>query len=302
MSFHTNAHTAYATILYFVGRTLSDMMTFAYLPDDLSEKHTTMSATIKMTCALLFLLAGLHSNAQPVFSITTIPVDSTTMGTAPNMGILEPVTYLVNHTSNPLALRWQLLTDTSSYAPDWTFLGVADNYLVRAPGPSGPLFNHAVMKTDTISPGDSSVLKLLVWVPDTSPNGSNGIFKIRVFDSLLTQADTAVFRICKGTGCIYPPIYGPGGGGNTATHDIIKGAASFSLYPNPASAKVYLRLPGSKVQTGAIRAEVYDYTGRLLLQQKTDDAIDLEPIRPGIYLVRLYQGDQYLGCRKLNKQ
>lgn len=261
-----------------------------------------MFAKIKMTCALLLLLSGFATRAQPVFSITTTPVDSTTMGAPQYTSVLEVVTYLVNQTAIPRKLKWQLITGTSSFAPDWELMGVADNYLVRAPGPQSPLVNHIIMETDTIQPGDSSILKLLVWVPDTSPNGSNGIFKIRVFDSLPTQVDTAVFRICKGVGCIYPPIYGPGGGGNTATPDITKGAVAFSLYPNPAAGKVYIRLPDGKAQAGAIRAAVYDYTGRLLLQQNTGAAIDLEHIRPGMYLVRLYQGDQYLGCRKLNKQ
>lgn len=259
-----------------------------------------MLQKIKTALALLLLLAGSTAGAQPVFHITASPVDSTLIGSGQPMDEVEPTTYLVNQTSNPIQLRWQLITTSASYAADWIFWGAADNLMVRAPEPS-PFFDHDTMVTDVIQPGDSSQLKIIVRIPATSPNGSNGFFKIKVFDSLQTQVDTAVFRICKGGGCTFPPYSSSGGG--TGMNKLQTSTTAFTLYPNPATDKAYISLSNPKPLPPGIRAELYDYTGRLLLQQALDATatIDLHNIHPGMYMIRLYQRDQYLGSQKISR-
>lgn len=259
-----------------------------------------MFQKIFATFILALLFTGFTTKAQPVFSITTSPVDSMTLGQADPFTFIHPTSYLVNESAATLTLYWQLITDSTFYPGDWSFFGIADNFLVRAP--SSGVFQHAVQLTAPIAPGDSSVMKLLVNVPVTSPNGGGGLYKIKVFDSLQTQVDTMVYRICKGVGCIFP-AYRTGEGTGANNLDIDK--AAVSLYPNPAAGRVYVRLRDVTLKPGDVTLMLYDYMGRLVLQQKlsaSKEDINLRGYSPGVYLIKLYNKNKYLGGQKIIKQ
>lgn len=259
-----------------------------------------MTKKTKAIFMLVLLFSGFTVRAQPVFSITTSPVDSVTMGQASPYGYIEMTSYLINQSAAPVSLSWQLITDTSTYADDWSFFSIADNFLVRSP--MSGVFQHAVQATAPIAPGDSSDMRLFIHVPVTSPYGSTGLFKIKVFDSLQTQIDTMVYRICKGTGCTLP-AYGPGG--PSGTHDVSPGSTRISVYPNPVTDKVYVKLQDIKENPSDLSAVLFDYTGRLLFQQRLASAregISLGTYSPGMYFIRLYQKGKYLGGQKIIKQ
>jgi hypothetical protein len=256
-----------------------------------------MMKKTKILLGLLLLLYGFSTRAQPLFSITTSPVDSMTLGQADPFTYIEPTSFLVNESTTPLILYWQLITDTTFYPNDWTFFSIADNFLVRAPA-SG-VFQHAVQHTAPIAPGDSSVMKLLVNVPVTSPNGGGGLFKIKVFDTLQTQVDTMVYRICKGVGCIFP-AYGPGG--PSSIRDLSAGNALFSVYPNPVTDKAYIKMKETLVRPSELTLYLYDYTGRLAGQQvlkSVQEQVQLAQYKPGLYFIRLYEKGKYLGGQKI---
>lgn len=247
---------------------------------------------------LALLFTGFASRAQPVFSITAIPVDSMTLGADDRY--LEVTNFVINQTTSPLSLNWQLITDTSNFPSlDWTFVGIADNFLVRL---DTWLLQHVVQKTAPIAAGDSTIIKLIVRVPVSSPNGSAGLFKIKFFDSLQTQVDTGVYRICKGVGCIFP-AYRPGEGTGASSLDLKN--ASVSLYPNPAADRVYVQLRDLKMKPADVSLMLYDYTGRLVVQQQLNtqkEELNLQKYSPGMYFIKLYHRDNYLGGQKIIKQ
>ncbi len=69
------------------------------------------------------------------------------------------------------------------------------------------------------------------------------------------------------------------------------------LFPNPAGEKLWI-----DVQPGVNRIEIYDYSGKLIMDKKVEfDSISLDELPEGHYLVRLYN-DSGVTVRKLIRE
>jgi hypothetical protein len=69
------------------------------------------------------------------------------------------------------------------------------------------------------------------------------------------------------------------------------------LYPNPARDNLWI-----DVQPGVHRIEIYDYSGKLILEKKVEfDSISLGELPEGHYLIRLYN-DSGVMVRKLIRE
>lgn len=102
-----------------------------------------------------------------------------------------------------------------------------------------------------------------------------------------------------GASMTFPPDPPP-----VSVRDIMATEIQFSLYPNPASGQVYISLQNFEGNTSDITLSLYDYTGRLLLQQELNSlqkTIGLADFRPGMYFIRVYWKGQCLGSQKMIK-
>lgn len=69
------------------------------------------------------------------------------------------------------------------------------------------------------------------------------------------------------------------------------------LFPNPAGDNIWI-----DVQPGVSRIEIYDYSGKLVLEEKVEsDAVSLDKLPEGHYLIRLYN-DSGVTVRKLIRE
>lgn len=62
-------------------------------------------------------------------------------------------------------------------------------------------------------------------------------------------------------------------------------SSGISVYPNPASDKIYFRSNGKEIKNPVI--ELYDLTGRLIATQRNSNELDLPKVANGIYTVRI---------------
>ncbi len=70
--------------------------------------------------------------------------------------------------------------------------------------------------------------------------------------------------------------------------ETVLGGPSFSLYPNPASERVFVKLPEESLAESG-RIEVFDATGRLVFQSaQYRQGFSVSDWMPGLYYVRLY--------------
>ena len=83
------------------------------------------------------------------------------------------------------------------------------------------------------------------------------------------------------------------------TVGVITPAASaneIKVYPNPATTEVWLQLPANK-QQAIMQVELISPTGRLIYTSKAEGKfhkIELQHLPPGLYLIRLWDGERWL--------
>lgn len=65
---------------------------------------------------------------------------------------------------------------------------------------------------------------------------------------------------------------------------------NFELYPNPANDILYLNGKYKK-------SVIYDLSGRIISEKENADYIDISELNPGMYLVKLYDGNYYITKR-----
>ncbi len=111
-------------------------------------------------------------------------------------------------------------------------------------------------------------------------------YTVTVFSSLIDDFDEDTVTVFVNNNC------NDGG----VVEDPIDGTAlefEFSVYPNPATEYVDIKLSGSDQLTGVY---LYDLTGKLIFQKRVENEslsvssttrIDVSSLRPGIYLVKL---------------
>lgn len=63
--------------------------------------------------------------------------------------------------------------------------------------------------------------------------------------------------------------------------------ADMSIYPNPATERLYLQSNGM-----IERSEIYSHSGQLLISENTASSINIASLKPGIYVCRLYTNDK----------
>lgn len=109
-------------------------------------------------------------------------------------------------------------------------------------------------------------------------------YTVTVFNALDFDEDTVTVFVdnnCNDGGVVDNPVDGP-----ALDFD-------FSVYPNPATEYVDIKLSGSDQLTGFY---IYDITGKLILQKRVENEslsvssttrIDVSSFRPGIYLIKL---------------
>jgi len=109
-------------------------------------------------------------------------------------------------------------------------------------------------------------------------------YTVTVFNALDFDEDTVTVFVdnnCNDGGVVDNPVDGP-----ALDFD-------FSVYPNPATEFIDIKLSGSDQLTGFY---IYDITGKLILQKRVENEslnvssttrIDVSSLRPGIYLIKL---------------
>jgi PQQ-dependent dehydrogenase (s-GDH family) len=85
----------------------------------------------------------------------------------------------------------------------------------------------------------------------------------------------------------------PDSAGKTPSNPVSPGVPSCKIAPNPAHSTLYIEgTPGGRKPWVAL---LYDITGKLLLQKETSEdqfTLDIRGLRPGIYIFRLWSGDE----------
>lgn len=97
-----------------------------------------------------------------------------------------------------------------------------------------------------------------------------------------------------------PLVYKWSGDLPTGTNAMDQSLSGFTIYPNPASATIFLHfdedLTEDQIQT------LYDHTGKVILCRKTNQTeIDIRSLPPGLYTVNIISGDRS-GSRSFLKQ
>lgn len=75
-----------------------------------------------------------------------------------------------------------------------------------------------------------------------------------------------------------------------------------SVYPNPASSVISIKLTGGGAGTEGYRIKITDVLGREVLVSDYKEQIDISNLEKGIYLVSILQGDKTLVTKKVVKQ
>jgi hypothetical protein len=81
-------------------------------------------------------------------------------------------------------------------------------------------------------------------------------------------------------------------------NSVVNKAANFTLYPNPAKSTLVLRYNGTAPFTN-LSLQVADLTGRIIQQQNmlnvsTTNNIDISQLAGGVYVLRLFNGAQFI--------
>lgn len=240
----------------------------------------------KLFLAIAISLMSSAGFAQNMFSITANPVDSFTTGTTDTLGLMM-LSHVINNTSSTLALNWEIISDSTDRPSGWIFTQFCDiNACYLVP----PLEGVWVEPGGCLIPAGLNS-QLAVWgtAPTWAPDGI-GTFKLKVYDTALTQIDTVIINLHKG-----------GVGINDKRNKI----ATLNVYPNPATEKIVLNLNEYSSGTDNAILSVYNILGRCVMQQnikKRQQIIDISALPKGVYWLKLHQIGKGLGTCKLVKQ
>ncbi|NUQ22464.1 MAG: serine hydrolase [Saprospiraceae bacterium] len=75
----------------------------------------------------------------------------------------------------------------------------------------------------------------------------------------------------------------------TATNSISEADTGFRLYPNPATETFHLQLDDEQTP---FSVQLFSLTGQLIWQAQNTPTLDATPLTPGVYVVRLQQGER----------
>ena len=87
----------------------------------------------------------------------------------------------------------------------------------------------------------------------------------------------------------------------TVGYNKLKESGSFTIYPNPASEKVYISYPGLN-KNHPMTIKFYSMDGRLVKTEKlsnSDFSLDCSELQEGLYLIQLENGDTHLQSKLL---
>lgn len=221
-----------------------------------------------------------------------------TQGLPPGANFDDAITlanYVKNTGSAATAdLKWQIVeVFDSSAAPylGWFIYSFCDNMScffsdALAVNGSNPLQFHE-FGFASIQPGGQSDFKMQVFVPESTPNGTVGIVKVRLWDA--TFVDTATFVIIKGA---------------VSTKTILLTDNRVSVFPNPSrgSLSVYINK-----ELGATSISVVNLLGATVANANvTSETVTVngtEQLASGTYLINvLSQDGSVLTSRKWVKQ
>jgi len=72
------------------------------------------------------------------------------------------------------------------------------------------------------------------------------------------------------------------------TKDLEAGSATLQTYPNPATDRVYIKLPGNE-ESGDVRVDIFDASGRLVRQSliRSGEQLDVSKLSGGLYFLKI---------------
>ena len=245
------------------------------------------AASANTAKTLTYLPAGAEHNvfiyfAAPLASANTAVVINEVMASnsttaSDSLGEYDDWIELYNNSSQPVDISGYYLTDDYYNVDKWTIPA-----------------NTVIQANDY----------LIIWADEDSSQGSfHTNFKlsgsgedIYLLDASRAIADQVVFgaqttdygyaRVPNGTGSfvIQTPTFAANNNLNTGITDTQTATASITVYPNPASAEVFIRMNESSGQ----ELEIYNPVGQLVYtcSGKSFVALNTESFSTGIYIVR----------------
>ncbi|RQO32520.1 hypothetical protein DBR32_02655 [Taibaiella sp. KBW10] len=259
-----------------------------------------MMKKIFILSALCLGFAVTNTNAQ-VFELEADTVTVTTAGlnvTDPNV-VLDDAVTLYNHVNNVSGanlsgLKWQIIQSfDSANAPykGWYIYTFCDNFIcyttsnLTVPG-SNPVTYKEFTFAD-IADRARSDFKMQVVVPSTTPNGTVGVAKVRVWNS--TQADTATFIVKKG---------------NSNSIGVVKmNDNRVTVYPNPANGSDVTIFVNKDLK--GTEAKIYNLLGAEMSAVKVSNelaSVNTAAFAAGTYIVKIQNAmGEVIATRKLIK-
>lgn len=207
-----------------------------------------------------------------------------------SINYIEMDNYISNNSGQDITCEWRnLSTDTTQNPEGWVLVGVCDNINCR--GAYGPWYFGSSETTNPIEDRGTGLLSIHVYVPETTPDNTTGIYKIEV--KTASQTDTAVFVITKD--------------GNTGISALRLDDNRVSLYPNPLPAGQDLNIYVDK-SLNATEAVVYSIIGQkqmVLPLNKSNEVHSLNTgkLPAGMYFVKVTdKSGNVIASRKFAKQ
>ena len=77
---------------------------------------------------------------------------------------------------------------------------------------------------------------------------------------------------------------------------------SMSIYPNPASSVISIKLADGNISTEKYSIKIADVVGKEILTEKYKEEIDISHLEKGIYFVSLYHNDHLVKTKKVVKE
>ncbi len=171
--------------------------------------------------------------------------------------------YQVNETDEPLILKWRLIENT--IPEDW-FLELCDNTTCYSSFP-----NNMIM--DTIEGDVNAFLKLTVN-PEGDTNPAHMTFRVS------ENGDDANFKIAHFQ---FNPMI--------IDNVLDEEAGDIKLFPNPCNSELFI----NNINTEEItNIQIINMKGQLLVTKQSDHSIDVSPLRPGSYILRVTTKDRQL--------
>lgn len=218
------------------------MAAFAILFLYICTKMKRMKKIFLLTALSVGLVAG-RTEAQ-VFSFDQTTTTGTTAGAGAGANWDDDAIELVNHVNNlsqttPITdLQWQIVQNLdNSTTPGWFMYSFCDNFFCDI-APNIPQTRQFL----PIAERHYSDLKIKVAVPDSSPNGMQGVIKVRVWNA--AQDDTAIYVATKGV---------------TGVSVIKMNDNRVSIYPNPSVSGQVTVFANSSLKARALN--VYNILG-----------------------------------------